>query len=148
MDVYKLLEEDINLKMASFSAMSPDSEEAVSAIKVLRELYQIKQENDKEFNRLGRDCENLELENSRIELEKMKLKLEEERINLEKSSIERRERSEKIDRYLKIGITVLEVTAPLAFYGIWMHRGFAFEREGTFTSTTFRSLFNKFRPTK
>ena len=37
---------------------------------------------------------------------------------------------------------------PLIFYATWMKRGFKFEETGTYTSTTFRGLFNRFRPTK
>ena len=37
---------------------------------------------------------------------------------------------------------------PLMFYGIWMKKGFKFEETGTYTSTTFRGLFNRFRPTR
>ena len=34
------------------------------------------------------------------------------------------------------------------FYAAWMKRGFKFEENGTYTSTTFRGLFNRFKPTK
>lgn len=52
------------------------------------------------------------------------------------------------DRYFRLGIAAAELLIPLIFYGIWMNRGFKFEEEGTFTSATFRNLFNRFRPTK
>lgn len=51
------------------------------------------------------------------------------------------------DRYVRIGIAAAELTIPLIFYGIWMKKGFRFEETGTYTSTTFRGLFNRFRPT-
>ena len=34
------------------------------------------------------------------------------------------------------------------FGGSWEKKGFKFEETGTFTSTTFRSLFSRFKPTK
>jgi len=37
---------------------------------------------------------------------------------------------------------------PMTFYAVWMKRGFDFERTGTYTSTTFRGLFNNFKPVK
>jgi len=56
--------------------------------------------------------------------------------------------NEKVkDRYFRLGVEAAAIILPLIFYGIWMRRGFKFEETGTFTSTTFRSLFNRFRPT-
>ena len=52
------------------------------------------------------------------------------------------------DRYAKIGIAAAELVLPLMFYGIWMRRGFKFEESGVYSSTTFRNLFSRFRPTK
>ena len=52
------------------------------------------------------------------------------------------------DRYFRLGIAAAELLIPLMFYGIWMRKGFKFEETGTYTSTTFRGLFNRFRPTK
>lgn len=52
------------------------------------------------------------------------------------------------DRYIRLALEAAGIILPLAFYGIWMRRGFEFEKEGTFTSTTFRGLFGKFKPTK
>ena len=51
------------------------------------------------------------------------------------------------DRYFKLGIEVAGIVLPLIFYATWMKRGFKFEETGTYTSTTFRGLFNRFRPT-
>lgn len=52
------------------------------------------------------------------------------------------------DRYFRLGIEVAGLIFPMVFYGIWMRRGFRFEETGTFTSTTFKGLFNKFKPTR
>ena len=54
----------------------------------------------------------------------------------------------KKDRFVKIGITLLEVVPPLIFYGKWMTRGFKFEETGTYSSPTFRGLIKFFKPTK
>ena len=55
---------------------------------------------------------------------------------------------QKKDRYFRLGLETAGLVLPLIFYGIWMRKGFKFEETGTFTSTTFRGLFNRFRPTK
>ena len=52
------------------------------------------------------------------------------------------------DRYFRIGIAAVEIVLPLIFYAVWMHKGFKFEETGTYTSTTFRGLFNRFKPTR
>lgn len=53
-----------------------------------------------------------------------------------------------IAKWLKAGVDVLGIGAPLVFYGIWMRRGLEFERTGAFSSSVFRGLTSKFRPTK
>ena len=52
------------------------------------------------------------------------------------------------DRYFRIGMEAAGIILPLVFYAVWMRRGLKFEETGTYTSTTFRGLFNRFKPTK
>jgi hypothetical protein len=54
----------------------------------------------------------------------------------------------KKERYFKLGTEAAGIVLPLVFYAVWMNRGFKFEEDGTYTSTTFRGLFSRFRPTK
>lgn len=80
-------------------------------------------------------------------------KLYELRIEETKVELDFKENCERLmdqvwDRYLKLGIEVAGLILPLIFYAHWMRKGFKFEETGTFTSTTFRGLFNRFRPTK
>ena len=84
-----------------------------------------------------------------------RLRIEELRNDTEKSKIKNEMESTKNqiedttkDRYFKLGIEIAGLVLPLMFYGTWMRRGFAFEETGTYTSTTFRGLFSRFRPTK
>lgn len=62
--------------------------------------------------------------------------------------IEKDRKDQKIDRMVKYGLETANIILPLIFYGLWMKRGLKFEENGTFTSTTFRGLFQKFKPTK
>lgn len=57
-------------------------------------------------------------------------------------------KDQTIDRYVKLGAEIAGIVLPLMFYAVWMKRGFEFEKTGTFTSPTFRTLFSRFRPTK
>lgn len=52
------------------------------------------------------------------------------------------------DRYIRLGICVAEIIVPLMFYTCLVNKGFKFEETGTFTSTTFRNLLNRIKPTK
>ena len=54
----------------------------------------------------------------------------------------------KILSAVKCGIDIAGIVLPLAFYGVWMNRGLEFEKEGSFTSATFKGLLGKFKPTK
>jgi len=63
--------------------------------------------------------------------------------------IKKRQLSEQvIDRYVNLGIAIAELVLPLACYGVWMRKGFKFEETGTYTSATFKNLFNRFKPTR
>ena len=54
----------------------------------------------------------------------------------------------KILSAIKCGIDIAGILLPLSFYGVWMNRGLEFEKEGSFTSATFKGLLGKFKPTK
>lgn len=56
--------------------------------------------------------------------------------------------ADRKDRIIRYVISGAEIVIPLIFYGIWMGKGFKFEESGSYTSTTFRNLFSKFKPTK
>ena len=58
------------------------------------------------------------------------------------------DKHEKINLYLQRGIELAGVILPLIFYGAWMNKGLDFEKTGTFTSSTFKTLINKFKATK
>ena len=68
--------------------------------------------------------------------------------NRENETQARQLREQKIDRYVRTGVAAAELILPLVFYGIWMKRGFKFEESGVYSSTTFKNLFNRFKPAK
>lgn len=77
-----------------------------------------------------------------------KLKIEEEQGKSEVQNKNQQLAEAKKDRWIKLGVDLAAILLPLGFYGIWMARGFKFEQTGSYTSTTFRGLFSRFRPTK
>jgi len=77
-----------------------------------------------------------------------KLRIEEIKAKNDAQDKSEQIREAKIDRIVKIGVAAADLLVPLAFYGIWMKQGFQFEKDGSFTSITFKNLLSRFRPTK
>ncbi|MGI6124644.1 MAG: hypothetical protein ACOYIG_10775 [Acetivibrionales bacterium] len=126
-EIRKLLKEEIKTEIRDLSTLEPGSKEKSTAIEDLAKLYRLRIEetrNEWDFN------EKYESRDSDMQFKKNQL---EEQVK---------------DRYFRLGVEVASIILPLIFYGIWMRKGFKFEETGTFTSTTFRGLFNRFRPTK
>ena len=132
--IKKELEKEILKEIQDLSALKSGSKEMDSAIENLATLYKLNIEEvkieheamEKAFDRRSAD------ETSARDLELKQRTLDE--------SIK--------DRYFKLGLDVAGLIVPIIFYGIWMRRGLKFEETGTFTSTTFRGLFNRFKPTQ
>ena len=126
-EIRDLLGEEIKTEIRNLSTLEPGSKEKSTAIEDLAKLYRLRIEetrNEWDFN------EKYESRNSDIQLKKDQL---EEQVK---------------DRYFRLGVEAASIILPLIFYAAWMKRGFRFEETGTYTSTTFRGLFNRFKPTK
>lgn len=123
----ELLEEEIKAQFKSLSSLATGSKEKTEAINELTALYQIK------------------IDETKNEMEAIEKSEAHER----DEQFKKTQLAEQVkDRYFKVGIAAAELVLPLIFYAVWMRRGFRFEETGTYTSTTFRGLFNRFRPTK
>lgn len=133
-EIKKELEKEILKEIQDLSALESGSKEMDSAIENLATLYKLNIEEvkieheamEKAFDRGSAD-----------ETSARDIKLRQQMLN---ESIK--------DRYFKLGLDVAGLIVPIIFYGIWMRRGLKFEETGTFTSTTFRGLFNRFKPTQ
>lgn len=126
-EIKDLLLEEIKLEIKNLSSLNAGGQEHSTAVESLSKLYKLKIEEDKS------SMDHYEKEENRhTELD-----------------IKRNQMDEAVkDRYFRLGIAAAELILPLMFYGIWMKRGFMFEKEGTYTSQTFRGLFSRFKPTK
>ena len=119
-EIRNLLDEEIRAEIEALSSLQFGSKEHLTATENLATLYKL-----------------------RVDETKTALDFE------EKSENRKNDLAEQVkDRYFKLGIAAAELVLPLMFYAVWMRRGFKFEENGTYTSTTFRGLFNRFRPTK
>lgn len=126
-EIRDLLGEEIKTEIRNLSTLEAGSKEKSTAIEDLAKLYRLRIEetrNEWDFN------EKYESRDSDIQFKKDQL---EEQVK---------------DRYLRLGVEAASIILPLIFYAAWMERGFRFEETGTYTSTTFRGLFNRFKPTK
>lgn len=126
-NISEQLDDVIEKRLKEFDNYDLDSENTKQAVEAIEKLYKLKIEERKVEGEL---------------YEKQKTRENEEDVK-NKELYEKR-----VDRWVNGAITVASTAASLVFYGIWMNKGFKFEETGTFTSTTFKGLFNRFRPMK
>lgn len=129
-EIKVMLEEEIKERINELSNFKSGSKEQTDAIENLAKLHRLKIEEDK------------------IALDDLKLRWEGDISNNDCARREDQFTIEKKDRYIKFGLEAAGIVSPMIFYAVWMRKGFKFEEKGTYTSTTFRGLFNRFRPTK
>ena len=129
--IKEMLDERIQSQIEYIASLDDDDENKTKAIDDLVQLYKLRIEESKNDK---------ELEEKK---ERRLMELEQESLKAENDLKEQRK-----DRIIKIVLTAAEVGLPLLFYGRWMKKGFKFEETGSFSSTTFRGLFSKFKPTR
>lgn len=113
------LREEIESELEDLSHLQTGSDEKSKAIEDLAALYK------------------LTIDESKSERDQKDLELKETQSSFEAKS-----------RYLRLGADIAGIVLPLIFYAFWMCKGLKFEETGSFTSTTFRGLFNKFKPVR
>ena len=121
------LEKVIAEEISNLSTLERGSQEKSAAIDDLVALYKLKNEENK-FK-----LDYIERQESAKRDEEFKNKQLEEQVK---------------DRYFRLGIAAAELLLHLILYAAWIKKGFKFEETGAYTSTTFRNLFNRFKPTK
>ena len=150
-EIKSMLDEVIEEEIQKLDNLS-DQEEKSAAIKDLAQLHKLRIEEIKAQAEVDEKCKRRELDsiknNAEIALKQREADGKDADRAREQSALAQQARENKIDRYVKVAVAGVELVVPLAFYGIWMRRGFKFEETGSFTSTTFKNLLNRFRPTK
>lgn len=147
-----LLSEEIKTQIHDLSELDPGSKEKSKAVNDLATLYKLKIDEtkmeldfDEKQARRKMDKEN-RLKDDALKEQQLK---DENSVHERDELIRKEQLAEQVkDRYIRLGIAAAEIILPLIFYSKWMKKGFKFEETGTFTSTTFRGLFNRFKPTK
>ena len=129
-NVKKMLNDEIERQFEDLSTLASGSDEKVKAIEELVKLYKLK------------------IDETKTELDYNE-KLERRKMEIEQFNKEKDQQNEQCkERYFKLGIEVAGIILPLIFYANWMKKGFKFEETGVFASTTFKGLFQKFKPTR
>lgn len=138
------------------------NETSIEQAKIDIEKEKIKIEQDKLSLAANKDLNETAIERAKIDVEREKIKIEQDRIEVEKAKLDADTTKSKKERFislLEIGTnvtcsllhTVVEAGAiivPIVFYNEWIKQGLEFEKDGTFTSQTFKGLIGKFRPTR
>lgn len=109
---------------------------------------------EKEINKeklkieIKKNEDTLHLENRKINVSEIKNNSDSDLKNRELNINSKREIENRNDRIIKVLVDGATIIVPIIFYNVWMKKGFEFEETGTFTSNTFKNLFNKFKPNK
>lgn len=126
-EIRKMLDEEIKTEIQALSSLESDSKEKSDAVDNLVKLYKLRIEETRNEWDFGEKYDAREND----------------------KQIKKDQLAEQVkDRYFRLGVEAAGLILPLIFYAVWMRRGFRFEETGTYTSTTFRGLFNRFKPTK
>lgn len=151
-EIKSLLDEVIEAEIAYVGSLSPGDEKKSKAIQQLADLHklridEIKAKTDADEKRLRRAMDSKQ-HRAELTLKERQADDDEAARTNEEQFKQHQLNDQVIDRYVKIGVATAELVLPLVFYGIWMKRGLKFEETGTFTSQTFKNLFNRFKPTR
>ena len=141
-NIKELLEKRIEEDLKELENLSITDEARAQAVQDLVQLYKLRIEETKHENEIQekREARIMELD------EKREMKSREQTAA---EQIEREKLAEQVkDRYFRVAMTGAEIVLPLVFYAKWMKQGFKFEETGAYTSTTFRGLINRFKPTR
>lgn len=144
-EIKTLLDDVIETEIQNLKQFSPDAEGKADAIRDLAALHKLRIEEIKAHTDAEEKAQRREMDS---EQRKAELASKDTDRNRDEELQACQLREQKIDRYVRVGVAAVELMAPLVFYGIWMKRGFKFEESGVYSSTTFRNLFSRFRPTK
>lgn len=140
-EIRNALTSEILSEFEDLKGFAPGSREQQTAIENVAKLYRLGLEESKNDADWDEACNRRAVEEKHEQNELEKQASEEQ---LKKEQLV----EQKKDRYFRLGVDVAGMILPLIFYAAWMKKGFKFEETGTYTSTTFRGLFNRFRPTR
>ena len=150
-----LLNGAIEDQIERLNRLSPDDETFTEVVDTIVKLQKL--DNEKEKSRLDYDKHyyDNELNKQKLEVEKG-LKDKENELKASELEIKKLECDIKRDQlehdkkagYIRTGVEVFGIILPAVLYTRLFKAGLKFETEGTVTSSMFRNLIGKLKPTK
>lgn len=147
-----LLDSEVTNLLEDLKSCQKGSDEYKEKLENLTKVYSIlhkEQELVLESNKIETDYQ---LKDRQLDIESEKNSVNENLHladnDVKKYEIDKANKSGNVWNTVKTVVEVGSVVAPLVFYGIWMSRGLEFEKEGSYTSNTFKGLIGKFKTTK
>ena len=133
-NIREALANEILSELTGLSELKAGGEEHKTAIDNVTKLYRlalddVKIENDYDEKWNRRDMDKKQSE-------------------LDESYREKQLSDQRVIEYAKIGVQAAGIMLPLMLYAACFRKGLKFEETGTFTSATFKGLFNKIGPKK
>lgn len=144
-EIKTLLDGVIETEISKLRSLPSGDEKRGAAIRELVSLHKLRIEEIRAQADVEEKSERRKMDSKKQEAE---LTARDADRNREDEAQARQLREQKIDRYVRTGVAAAELILPLVFYGIWMKRGFKFEESGVYSSTTFKNLFNRFKPVR
>lgn len=133
-DLKEALTGEVIDQIEGLDYIEPGSEEHSRAVTDISKLLQQLNEGEKLENDISFNADNIDYQLN---------KLDEDR-----KSADKERKFNLIGTIAKGALEGLVAITTLIVYDKWMKDGFEFEKEGTYTSTTFRNFFSKVRPKK
>lgn len=133
-DIQTLLDDAVEEEITNVKSAPAGSEERSLAIQDLTALHKLRIEEIKAQTEAEEKRERREMD-----------KADHAR---EEALQARQAKDQVIDRCVRTCVQVGELVLPLVCYGIWFGMGLTFEMDSSITSTMFKNLLNRFRPTK
>ncbi len=119
-ELQTMLEEELEAQIKNLSRLGSGTKEKASAVEDVTKLYKLKLEEKKDLSETLDHAKEDELKREQL-------------------------KREIIFRNVRLGTEVLIFIAELGFAWHWARKGFEFEKDGTFTSGTMKSLFSRFK---
>lgn len=133
-DLKDVLTGEVIDQIEGLDDIEPGSEEHSRAVTDISKLLQQLNEGEKLENDIAFNADNIDYQLN---------KLDDDR-----KSADKERKFNLIGTIAKGALEGLVAITTLIVYDKWMKDGFEFEKEGTYTSTTFRNFFSKVRPKK
>ncbi len=130
------IDEEISRGLNKLKTLDQASKEYKEALEAISRLHEMKLDTEKVELDYAAKREKTQLDAGRADEELRLKEAEEERLR-DQAKAERRE------FWIKLGVDAGLMIANLGFFVLQFKRGYEFEKDGTFTSTTFREVRQK-----